>query len=154
MADLLLGRSTGHAGGAFGFRGCFLAGGALQFLAFDLVGNVRCIHQLLFSPAYFSTSFFKPKRGKFTVILASSPSPSRRTTVPVPYLGCSTVIPARAPLRTCGAGGATGLSGAEPIGRGNCGGVLRSGLGGAAGRAGWNGRFRSLKNCEILSSEL
>jgi hypothetical protein len=27
--------------------------------------------------AYFSTSFFKPKRGNCTVILASSPSPSR-----------------------------------------------------------------------------
>ena len=34
------------------------------------------------------------------MILASSPSPSRRTTVPVPYLGCSTVMPARRALRT------------------------------------------------------
>jgi hypothetical protein len=33
--------------------------------------------QAFSSWAYFSTSFFKPKRGNCTVILASSPSPSR-----------------------------------------------------------------------------
>src|SRR5205085_8056213 len=139
--------TASHAGSAFGFGRCLLTGRTLQFLAFSLVGDRLRVHQFLFKPAYFSTSFFKPKRGKLTVILASSPSPSRRTTVPVPYLGCSTVIPVRAPRR--GGGGATGRgSGAAlPIGRGNWGGVRKSGLGGGAEWAGFNGRPRSPKNC-------
>src|ERR1700721_4341550 len=43
--------------------------------------------------AYFSTSFFYPKRGNCTVILASSPSPSRWETVPSPYFGWRTFWP-------------------------------------------------------------
>src|SRR5579863_447426 len=40
--------------------------------------NVRpYVFRAASSWAYFSTSFFKPKRGNCTVILASSPSPSR-----------------------------------------------------------------------------
>src|SRR5260370_40323167 len=48
--------------------------------------------------AYFSTSFFKPKRGNCTVILASSPSPSRWYTKPSPYLGWRTFCPGRKPF--------------------------------------------------------
>src|ERR1035438_5185590 len=95
VADLFLRRSAGHAGGALGLGGRFLACYALELLAFDFVGNFRGVHRSLINPAYFSTSFFNPKRGKLTVILASSPSPSRLTTVPEPYLGCMTVAPAR-----------------------------------------------------------
>src|SRR5215471_11765086 len=60
--------------------------------------------------AYFSTSFFKPKRGNCTVILASSPSPSRRYTVPSPYFGCRTFCPGRNPRLPVGSstGGAFG----------------------------------------------
>src|SRR5579871_2149533 len=60
--------------------------------------------------AYFSTSFFKPKRGNCTVILASSPSPSRRKTVPSPYFGCRTFCPGRNPRLPVGSstGGALG----------------------------------------------
>src|SRR2546422_7970964 len=104
---------------------------AFQFLAFSSVGDFFGIHQVFFNPAYFSTSFFSPYRGKLTVILASSPSPSRRTTVPVPYLGCSTTIPVRAPLRAAGwAVGACRGRGGLPTGRGYCGGVRKSGFGG------------------------
>src|SRR5579864_2710327 len=45
--------------------------------------------------AYFSTSFFNPNRGNCTVILAFSPSPSRRYTTPSPYFGCFTRCPGR-----------------------------------------------------------
>src|SRR5262249_32862966 len=45
--------------------------------------------------AYFSTSFLSPNRGNCTVILALSPSPSRRYTTPSPYLGCRTRCPGR-----------------------------------------------------------
>src|SRR4029078_13075406 len=103
MANLLLHGAAGDAGGALGFGRGLLARGALRLLAFYFVGNGLRVHQSLFNPAYFSTSFFNPKRGKFTVILASSPSPSRRTTVPVPDVGCSTVMPVRA-TRLGGAG--------------------------------------------------
>src|SRR6266516_3071634 len=95
MANLLLHRAAGDAGRALGLGSGLFASGTLQLLAFYFVGDFLRVHQSLFNPAYFSTSFFNPKRGKFTVILASSPSPSRRTTVPAPYLGCSTVIPMR-----------------------------------------------------------
>src|ERR1039457_3984276 len=159
VADLLLGRSACHTCGPFGLRRCLLARRALQLLAFCLVGNCLRIHQLLFSPANFSISFLRPKRGKLTVILASSPSPSRRTTVPVPYLGCSTVMPARAPLR----GGAAGkglVRGAFPkpdLGSG-VGGVFRevdgAGLGALAALDASNGMPRSPKNCEMFSMEL
>src|ERR1035438_10622771 len=89
VADLFLLRPPCHTGGPFGLGRCLLARRALQLLAFCLVGNCLRIHQLLFSAAYFSTSFLRPWRGKLTVILASSPSPSRRTTLPAPGLGCS-----------------------------------------------------------------
>src|SRR5438067_360408 len=79
MANLFLHGPAGHAGGAFGLRCGLLARGALQLLAFCFVGDGLRVHQSLFNPAYFSTSFLSPNRGKFTVILASSPSPSRRT---------------------------------------------------------------------------
>src|SRR6516225_5379331 len=87
VADLLLHRAARHAGRPLGLRRRLLARRALDLLAFRFVGDLGCIHQFRFNPAYFSTSFLRPKRGKFTVILASSPSPSRRTTVPLPYLG-------------------------------------------------------------------
>src|ERR1035438_9011451 len=154
VADLLLFAPAGHTRGAFRLGSRLLARRALQLLAFNGVGDVLRIHQFLFNPAYFSTNFFNPYRGKLTVILASSPSPSRRTTVPVPYLGCSTTIPVRAPLRAAGGEmGAVLGGGGLPKGRGNCGGVRKSGFGGGA-CAGLNGRPRSPKNCEMLSSEL
>src|SRR5215471_2556310 len=156
MANLLLHGAAGDATGALGLGSGLLARGALQLLAFCFVGDVLGVHQSLFNPAYFSTSFFNPKRGKFTVILASSPSPSRRTTVPVPYLGCSTVMPARAERFTGAAAGRTACTGRGlPIGRGNCGGVRGSGgLAGTGGGEGLKVMPRSLKNCEMLSSEL
>src|SRR5690242_5342840 len=122
MTNLFLHRAAGRARRPLGFRSRLLARGALQLFPFDLIGDVRSVHQLLFSPAYFSISFLSPKRGKLTVILASSPSPSRRTTVPVPYLGCSTVIPVRAALRTGGGAAGSGLVGncGRGIGVGGC----------------------------------
>src|SRR6476646_948378 len=48
--------------------------------------------------AYFSISFFNPNRGNCTVILAFSPSPSRRYTTPSPYFGCFTRCPGRKEL--------------------------------------------------------
>ena len=65
---------------------------------------VSCLHrtQALSNWAYFSTSFFKPKRGNCTVILASSPSPSRWYTVPSPYLGCRTFCPGLKPFLPLG----------------------------------------------------
>src|SRR5215471_844602 len=139
MANLLLHGAAGDATGALGLGSGLLARGALQLLAFCFVGDVLGVHQSLFNPAYFSTSFFNPKRGKFTVILASSPSPSRRTTVPVPYLGCSTVMPARAPLRAGMAVGSGLVRGAFVCpGRGNGIGGVFCVLTGAAGFA-WLG---------------
>src|SRR5260370_37567664 len=70
--------------------------------------KIAQLHDYLISPqlfsscAYFSTSFFNPKRGNCTVILASSPSPSRRYTVPSPYFGCRTFCPGRNPRRPFG----------------------------------------------------
>src|ERR1017187_1662227 len=156
VADLFLGRPAGHTSGPVGLGRCLLARRALPLIAFCLVRNCLRVHQLLFAPAYFSTSFLRPWRGKLTVILASSPSPSRRTTVPVPYLGCSTTMPVRAPLRAAGgcAAGAGRGNGGLPAGRGNCGGVRKSGFGGGGVFAGWNASPRSPKNCEMLSSEL
>src|SRR5262249_40712005 len=121
VTDLLFCGSASHGSGALGLGSGLFAGGALQLLTFDFVGYILRIHQFRFSPAYFSTSFFNPIPGKFTVILASSPSPSRRTTVPVPYLGCCTVVPVRGP-RAGGAAVPRGLvSGAPVFGFGNCG---------------------------------
>lgn len=58
--DFLLSRSARYSGGPLGFWRSFLARRALQFLSFEFVGNVFCKHQVFFSPAYFSTSFFSP----------------------------------------------------------------------------------------------
>ncbi|MCU1272727.1 MAG: hypothetical protein JWO48_158 [Bryobacterales bacterium] len=58
--DFLLLRSARYSGGPLWFWRGFLARRALQFLSFESVGNVFCMHQVFFSPAYFSTSFFSP----------------------------------------------------------------------------------------------
>src|SRR6266478_154443 len=79
LSDLLLQRSARDSGGALGLRRGLLAGRPLQLLPFRPIGYRFCIHQSLFSPAYFSTSFLSPYPGKLTVSLASSPSPSLRT---------------------------------------------------------------------------
>src|SRR5262249_820423 len=102
VTNLLLLRTAGDALRALGLGCGLLPCGPLLLFSLCSIRDLRCVHQFLFKPAYFSISFFKPKRGKLTVILASSPSPSRRTTVPMPYLGCCTVIPAlaRIPLAT------------------------------------------------------
>src|SRR5215813_3056503 len=55
--------------------------------------------------AYFSTSFFNPNLGNCTVILALSPSPSRRYTTPSPYLGWRTRWPGRSAGRLALASG-------------------------------------------------
>src|SRR5271157_985103 len=60
MTDLFFRRATCHTGGPFGLRRYLPARRALQLLAFCLVGNCLRIHQLLFSPAYFSISFLRP----------------------------------------------------------------------------------------------
>src|ERR1017187_629253 len=161
VADLFLGRPAGHTSSPFGLRRSLLARRALQLLAFCLIGNCLRIHQLLFSPANFSIIFLRPKRGKLTVILASSPSPSRRTTVPVPYLGCSTIMPARI-LRGAGGAPAAGLAAAPPgapTGPGGCGNLGAIGAGGRCGAAigllaALKGNPRSPKNCGIFSTEL
>src|SRR5271169_2240323 len=114
--DLSLLRSPCHSGGPFGFGCRLFPCRPLQLFPFRSVSYLFCVHQPFFNPAYFSTSFFNPYRGKLTVILASSPSPSRRTTVPIPYLGCSTVIPVRAGF--LGGGGAEGKLRAATGGRG------------------------------------
>src|SRR5580692_4660593 len=108
LLHFLFHRTARHARRALGLGSRFLPCRSLQLLSFNFISNRCRIHnvfQPLFSPAYFSTSFFNPYRGKLTVILASSPSPSRRTTVPVPYFGCSTVMPVRAALRGGAAAG-------------------------------------------------
>src|SRR3989442_363353 len=56
-ADPFLHRTASDPGGALGFGCGLLAGGALELLAFNPVGNVGGVHPFLFSPAYFSTSF-------------------------------------------------------------------------------------------------
>ena len=60
VTDLLLLGPAGHARGAFRLRSRLLACRALQFLAFNGVGDSLRIHQFLFNPAYFSISFFNP----------------------------------------------------------------------------------------------
>jgi hypothetical protein len=57
------------------FRSSLLKLDVLAIRPFDLM-NHRVL-QARSSCAYFSTSFFNPKRGNCTVIFASSPSPSR-----------------------------------------------------------------------------
>ena len=121
VTDLFLHGAAGYAGGALGFGRGLFARGAFQLLAFGLVGNGLGVHRFRLSPAYFSTSFLRPTPGKFTVILASSPSPSRRTTVPVPYLGWSTTDSGRAPRRTGGGAGGSGFVAVD--GRGKVGGA-------------------------------
>src|SRR5690242_5749220 len=64
VTDLFLLRPASHAGGALRLGCGLLPRCALELLTFCLVGDVLGIHQFLFSPAYFSTSFFRPKRGK------------------------------------------------------------------------------------------
>ncbi len=86
------------------------------------------------------------------MILALSPSPSRLTTVPEPYFGCSTVMPGRAPLD--GVRGAWGSGFAGSGGLGNCGAMGPGGRGGAVTGFDWNGMPRSPKNWEMFSSEL
>jgi len=85
-------------------RSGLLACGALQLLSFLYILNFGSVcHALLFSCclkclrgmvgyryifsscANFSISFFTPNLAKCTVSFASSPSPSRRITVPSPY---------------------------------------------------------------------
>src|SRR5271165_2472552 len=92
-ANLLLHRSARYSGSALGLRSHLLARRPLQFLSFRPILNVFRVHQSLFNPAYFSINFLSPYPGKLTVSLASSPSPSRLTIVPLPYFGCSTVVP-------------------------------------------------------------
>src|SRR5258708_38487899 len=60
-----------------------------------------------------------------TTILASSPAPSRRTIVPVPYLGCSPTVPVCA--GRFGAGGVFGSSMRDFIGGINCAGLALTG---------------------------
>ena len=55
-------------------------------------------------------------------------------TTPAPYLGCSTVMPARVSRLAGGAAGRASGGLGLPMARGNCGGVRRSG--GGAGRDG------------------
>src|SRR5262249_35101591 len=92
-SDFLLQRAPRHSGSALGLGRGLFARRPLQFLSFRSVRYLFCIHQSLFSPAYFSMIFFSPYPGKCTVSLASSPSPSRRTTTPRPYFGWSTDDP-------------------------------------------------------------
>src|SRR5579871_5313441 len=89
LLDFALGRAPRNIGGSLGFGRGFLAGRALQLLAFICVRDVFGVHSTLI-PAYFAISFFSPYPGKLTVIFVSSPVPSRRITVPRPYLACST----------------------------------------------------------------
>ena len=86
-SDFFLVGAPWHVVGTFWLRISFFAGLALSGLAFRAIFNMLRVHRLAFSPANFSTSFFSPTPGKLTVIFALSPSPSRRTTVPRPYLG-------------------------------------------------------------------
>src|SRR4029079_8796024 len=80
--------SAGDTGCALLLGGHFLARGAPEFLTFQLVFYVLCIHSSSVIPAYLATIFCSPCPGKLIVSFASSPSPSRRNTVPRPYLGC------------------------------------------------------------------
>src|SRR5579862_2868322 len=78
-------RSACDVGGALLNRRRFLPRRALQLLTFRFVCDLFSVHSTLI-PAYFAISFFNPYPGKFTVTFVSSPEPSRRTTVPRPYL--------------------------------------------------------------------
>src|SRR5580693_6627926 len=69
-----------------------------------------------------------------TITLASSPSPSRRTIVPVPYFGCSTTVPVRAAC--LGGGGTLGSTVRGATGGISCGGRAAGGAGGRIGVAG------------------
>src|SRR5207248_8388645 len=104
--DLLLQGASRYASRSLGLGGGFLARRALQLLSFGPVRCVFCIHQSVFNPAYFSISFLSPCPGKLTVSFASSPSPSRLTITPLPYLGWLTVDPVF--LGACGLGGEGG----------------------------------------------
>src|SRR3569833_3910688 len=104
-------RATVEARLAFG--AAFLRAARCSFLRSSVdsiffVFIVSFYRQTFVRPAYFSTSFFNPPRSKATTIFASAPSPSRRTMVPLPYLGCSTTVPVDA--GRLGAGGATGIA--------------------------------------------
>src|SRR6185312_10281995 len=102
--------------------------------------------QDLVSPAYFSTNFFSPWFWKMITSFVLSPSPSRRTIVPRPYLGCSTTVPVRAGC--FGGGGAlgngfdSGARGGRPMGRGGAAGASPKSppCAGDVGRDGVGGR--------------
>src|SRR5579864_5204282 len=129
-------RSARDIGGSLRLRRRCLALGAFQFLSFGFVGDFFGVHSILI-PAYFATSFFNPYPGKLTVTLVSSPEPSRRNTVPRPYLACSMVEPGPTFFFCCG-----GLT-AAVLATAGC----------------WEipdgaGMPRSAKNCLIFSTEL
>lgn len=81
-------RPACHSGCPLCLRSGLLPRGALQALAFYFVFHVLCVHSSILIPAYFAIIFFNPYPGKLIVSFASSPSPSRRNTVPRPYFGC------------------------------------------------------------------
>src|SRR5579863_8064371 len=85
-------RTAGYVGCALGLGSGFLARCAFELLAFVFVGYFFSVHSTLI-PAYFAMSFFNPYPGKLTVTFVSSPEPSRRSTVPLPYLAWVTVEP-------------------------------------------------------------
>src|SRR5712691_10563125 len=130
LLHLALARAPGHVGGAAGLGRRLPAGSALQLLAFLFIGDGFRVHSILI-PAYFATNFFNPYPGKLTVTLASPPEPSRRRTVPRPYLACSTVEPGPTFLGGLLSNGAAGLR-----------------TGGVAGVP------FSAKNCRMFSTEL
>jgi len=87
LFHLALVRSPRDTRCALGFRSSFLTGYAFEAFAFGFIFNVLCVHSSILIPAYFSIIFLSPYPGKLIVSFASSPSPSRRSTVPRPYLG-------------------------------------------------------------------
>jgi hypothetical protein len=86
-SDLFLQGAARYTRSSLRFRRNFLARRPLQLLTFRPIRYRFCIHQSVFNPAYFSISFLSPCPGKLTVSFASSPSPSRLTITPFPYLG-------------------------------------------------------------------
>src|SRR3954469_1852374 len=60
----LLQRSARHSRGSLRLGRGLLARSPLQLFSFRRIRYRFCIHQSLFSPAYFSTSFFSPYPGK------------------------------------------------------------------------------------------
>ena len=91
LFHFFLRRATGSCASCL--RSLLLPRDPLQLLAFFFIFNLLCVHDSVFNPANLSTSFFNPCPGKLMVSFASSPSPSRLSTVPRPYRGCSTTDP-------------------------------------------------------------